>query len=119
MRRWLVYGTWIALLLCWGVPTWADDLGCYVSGDMVKGAFTQFTGTATSVTAGVTDPDDAIASPYATPPMTDRGSNVWTAADFTAGSMFGLHKIRMTGTVNGVTEVGIDTFVVVPPGRRC
>lgn len=102
----------LLLLLLLAAPAWADDLGCVVSGGTVSGAFTQFTGTATSVAAGVTDKDDAIGSPYVSPTMTDRGSNVWTAADFAAGATLGLHKIRMTGTVDGATQTGIDTFTV-------
>jgi len=103
----------LCMLLIPDAPSLADDLGCFVSGGTVRGAFTQFSGTATSVAADVYDYDDLVdGTGYAAPTMTDLGGNNWGAADSTAGATTGLHKVVMVGTVNGVTETGIDTFVV-------
>jgi hypothetical protein len=108
MKRMLV-----AVLLLWAAPAWADDLGCFTSGETVTGAFAQFTGTATSVVADVYDPDDLVdGTGYAAPTMTDLGGDNWGAANITAGATVGLHKVVMVATVGGSTVTLIDTFEV-------
>ena len=105
-----------AFMLLIAVPVSADWLGCFEPSATVSGASAQFTGTATTVTANVMDPNDTT-TPTAEPTMSAVGSgatNLWRAADFSVGAspLYGVWVVQYEGTVNSATAWGSDLFEV-------
>lgn len=108
--------TLIFLLLLWAAPAWADWLGCFEPSASVDGYTVQFSGTATSVSANVIDPDDTTTA-TATPAMAAVGSaatDLWSGASFSVGAspVYGVWTIQYVGTVNGSVVRGSDLFEV-------
>lgn len=104
------------LFACWASPAWADWLGCFEPSASVDGYTVQFSGTATSVSANVIDPDDTTVA-TATPAMAAVGSaatDLWSGASFSVGAspVYGVWTIQYVGTVSGSVVRGSDLFEV-------